>query len=102
MKYVGMFLSLIGAVSGIWGSLMMAQQYHPGSAVAGIVRKAWSVLNDLATGGVSKARHSLDLDATFGKLNPEDRTYSLVGVYLIFWSFLLQFAGAIVTFIAGG
>lgn len=75
----------------------MAHSYHLDKAISGIAKNSLSVAWVFLTGGLNKARDHVKLDARFAQLNPEDRAVSLVGVYLIFWSFCFQLVGAILS-----
>lgn len=98
MKPIGLALSILGAILGIVGSLLMAHAYHLNKAIWGIAKNSLSVGWAFLIGGLSKARKHVELDARFAQLNPEDRAVSLAGVYLLFWSFCFQLVGAILSY----
>ncbi len=68
MKPIGFTLSILGAIFGIVGSLLMAHSYHLDKAISGIAKNSLSVARVFLTGGLNKARDHVKLDARFAQL----------------------------------
>ena len=96
---IGFFLAATGATLGMVGAFMMARSYHPFSLVD-FARQANRILWKLILWNRSEAIRTITLASKLGKLNREDRTYSLLGLYLVFLGFCMQLLGLALSFIA--
>lgn len=98
LNFAAFVTSVLGAVVGIFGSLMMANAYHPFSFLdflRALPEIAWKYL----TGGSSSAKEYLSRTQRLAQVNPEDRTLSLAGLCLIFGGFFLQLVGTILSYL---
>ena len=93
IKLFAALFGFIGVVIGIIGTYLMTSAYHPFGAPGvsyNFVRVFWLFL----TFRWKQAMEMLSDAAFFGEVNREDRTRSLLGIYVLGISFLFQTAGA--------
>lgn len=96
---LGYLLAAAGAILGMAGVFMMARSYHPFSWVD-FARQVTRIVWKLIVRDRSEAIRTIALASKLGELNREDRTYSLLGLYLVFLGFCLQLLGLVLSFIA--
>jgi hypothetical protein len=89
----GPVLTLIGMALGMWGTLLMVRAYHPFSTLR-VVVNLLQVLALCLTGRMKQAGQLLEDASRLAEINEENRFRTLVGIYLLVFSFLLQTLGA--------
>ena len=82
-----------GVVIGIVGTYLMTSAYHPFNAPA-VVYNFFRVIGLFLTLRWKRGIEMLSDAAFFGEINREDRTRSLLGIYVLGISFLFQTIGA--------
>ena len=96
---LGFILSIAGATLGIVGALMMARSYHPFSLL-GFAKRGIRIIWKLVRKGRDQVIRDTEILSMLGAINDEKRSYSLLGLYLVFLGFCLQLLGTTVSFIA--
>lgn len=82
-----------GVILGVWGTLMICKPYYPFSTL-GFVRRVLGVFWALRH-GMEEALKLVEITSRLGAVNGEDRPKSLIGVYFVFFGFVLQAIGAV-------
>ena len=88
-------MTVAGSSLGVWGALLQANAYYP-FKIRNLPGHLWLVLSDLATKGQAAALRQIDVAAKLGEGRGEQRTKSLLGLYLVLCGFLLNLVGAAV------
>lgn len=88
------YLSLAGVLLGLLGTYLMTSAYHP-FGEGGLIKNFFRVVGLALTLRWKQAKDIVTDVVSFGDLNPEDRRKSLTGIYLLFLSFAVQTAVAI-------
>lgn len=93
MGTISAILTLLGVLVGVYGTHQMTMAYHPFGG-AGVIRNFFRMVVLFLIFRWNSAKTLIGDAAFFGEMNREDRTQSLMGIYILGVSFLLQTAGA--------
>ncbi len=94
LRFAGPVITLIGGVLGAYGTLLMCRPYHP-FGTWGVVRHLLWICGRLLVGDTATMRQAIrDADA-FSTINAENRDRTVVGVYVLVFSFIVQTIGAV-------
>jgi hypothetical protein len=85
--------TFLGVVIGVAGTLLMTRVYHPYTSWQ-IFRNMFGVIGRWLFRGREEADALLDASAVLGEVNRENRSRSLLGLYLLILSFMCQTLGA--------
>lgn len=96
---LGFLVSSIGSVLGVAGVLMMARSYHSFS-LSGFIKYSFRVTLKLISARRKEVVESNEIVAYLGSINEDRRGYSLMGLYLVFLGFCMQFLGSTLSFIS--
>ena len=99
LNFLGFLASAVGQFVGIVGTLLMANAYHPFSLPNFLFRTTPAAGWRFIRGGSKRVRGYLGTAEKLARINPEDRALSLAGLCLIFFGFVLQLAGTILSYI---
>ena len=91
----GPSITLLGVIVGVMGTLMICKPYHPFSYLA-FVRHLLGVIWAFRR-GAEEATRLIRIASQLGAVNEEDRANSLMGVYVVFFGFVLQAIGAVLS-----
>jgi hypothetical protein len=95
MALAAAILTLLGVLTGVYGTYLMTTAYHPfDSAGWGVTKNFIRVMWRFATLRWKAAKTLIQKAAFYGEMNKEDRALSLAGIYMLSFSFLLQTIGA--------
>jgi hypothetical protein len=95
MALAAAILTLLGVLTGVYGTYLMTMAYHPFDSTGwGVTRNFIRVMWRLATLRWKSAKALIQKAAFYGEMNKEDRALSLAGLYVLSFSFLLQTVGA--------
>ncbi len=94
LHWAGPVLSLLGVMLGTWGTLLMCRAYHPFSTWKVVVHLA-DVIGSLLRGERAAAAQAIKDASEFARVNPENKYRTLMGVYILVFSFFVQTIGAL-------
>jgi len=86
-------LTLAGVLVGIVATYLMTTAYHPFGG-GGVLKNWFRCMGMFITFQWKSAVELIGDVASFGELNKEDRAKSLLGIYILGFSFALQTVGA--------
>lgn len=90
----GPIISLAGVVLGAYGTLLMCRPYHPFTTWRVVQHLLW-IAGKVLTGDTQAARDAIRDASEFATVNQENRDRTLVGVYFLVLSFIVQTIGAV-------
>src|SRR5258708_4229218 len=94
LNVIGFVASVLGSSMGIWGALKQANAYYPfgiwefAGHVCRVFKKA------IQEHGMKEALKQIRIAEKLGEIKGENRAKSLIGLYLVFCGFFLNFVGA--------
>jgi len=94
IQILGPALTLIGLVYSIVGTYFLTRLYHAyriGAFCAAVLHAVWNI----STFRPAEVFRLAKVTTMTGSVTAEDKARSLVGIYLIFFGFFLQFVGAV-------
>jgi hypothetical protein len=95
MALIAAILTLLGVITGVYGTYLMTAAYHPFDSEGwGVTKNFFRVMVHFATFRWKSAKLLIRKAAFYGEMNKEDRALSLAGIYVLSFSFLLQTVGA--------
>ena len=95
LDVIGFGLAVIGSSLGVWGALLQANAYYP-FAIRALPAHFWSVFSEFARKGQGEALNQIRVAAKLGEDRGEERTKSLLGLYLVLCGFFLNLVDAAV------
>jgi hypothetical protein len=93
LNVIGFIVSGIGSSLGMIGIFKQTNAYYPFKP-AQFIEHIYRIVRKYVREGTPGARAQVDTAAKLAERKGEDRGLSLIGLYFVFFGFLLQFLGS--------
>jgi hypothetical protein len=100
LNVIGFAATVLGSSLGVWGALKQANAYYPFGIweFAGHICRVFK--RAIQEHGLTEALKQIHIAEKLGELKGENRTKSLIGLYLLFFGFFLNLVGAALALMA--